>query len=93
MKTFFRLFVFLFLVGGWALAAASLHVVRTPGMIPKLGALHFVPKADLTYADTWLDTTKWTSADVENHAALKRRLDEVGKLDWLKHIGGSTASR
>ncbi|MGA2497623.1 MAG: hypothetical protein ABSH20_07765 [Tepidisphaeraceae bacterium] len=92
MKTFFRLFVFLLLVGGWALAAASLHIVRTPGMIPKLGMLHFVPKTDLTYSETWLDTTKWTSADVDNHAAFKDRLDKAGKLDWIKHVGAATAS-
>ena len=86
MKKSFRLFVFLLLVGGWALAAASLHVVRTPGAIPKLGALHFVPKANLSYSETWLDTTKWTSADVDNHPAFKHRLEDAGKLAWIKHV-------
>ncbi|MFI5380027.1 MAG: hypothetical protein ACHRHE_12080 [Tepidisphaerales bacterium] len=92
MKKFFRLFVFLLLVGGWALAAASLHLVRTPGAIPKLGMLHVVPKANLTYAQTWLDTTKWTSADLDNHSVFKHRLEDAGKLDWVKHIGTATAS-
>ncbi len=92
MKTSFRLFVFLLLVGGWALAAASLHVVRTPGAIPKVGMVRVVPKANLTYSQTWLDTTKWTSADLDSHAAFKHRLEDAGKTDWLKHLTEASAS-
>ena len=84
MKLIFRLLGLLFVVGGWALAAASLHVVRTPGPIPKIGMIHFLPKTNLSYAETWLDTTRWTSDEVNNHPLFKHRLEDAGKSDWLK---------
>lgn len=80
-------FIVAFIFGGWALAAASLHVVRGPGKM-----LHdYVPvnvrvvtKNDLTFRDTWVDTTKWNAADVAKHPSVVDRLEQTNKLDLLK---------
>lgn len=74
MKKLILFVVFLFLIAGWALAAASLHVVRTAGPIPKVGGLALVPKDRLTYRETWLDVTTWTDAQVAAHPSLGRKL-------------------
>jgi hypothetical protein len=71
-----------FVLGGWVLAAASLHVVRAPGkmvfdLIPM--RVEFIPKSYITFTDTYVDTTKWTQADVASHSAFKDRLDQAGK--------------
>jgi hypothetical protein len=71
-----------FVLGGWVLAAASLHVVCAPGkmvfdLIPL--KVEFIPKSTITFQDTYVDTTKWTSADVASHSAFKDRLEQAGK--------------
>ena len=83
MKKFLKFIVVTaFVLGGWVLAAASLHVVRAPGkmvfdLIPL--KIEFIPKSTITFHDTYVDTTKWTSADVASHSAFKDRLDQAGK--------------
>ena len=63
-------FVFMvaFIFGGWTLAAASLHVVHAPGSmlwnkVPY--NVRVVPKSNLNFKDTFVDTTKWTVADLD----------------------------
>jgi anaerobic selenocysteine-containing dehydrogenase len=89
MKLLFRLIVLILLAGGWALAGASVHFVRGPGPIPKLGMIHAVPKSNFSYRDTWVDTTHWTAADLTTHQAFVHRLEQAGKRDWLKHVGAA----
>jgi hypothetical protein len=74
MKKLFLFVMFLFLLAGWALAAASLHVVRTEGPIPKVGGLTLVPKDGITYRGTYIDITGWTEAEVSAHPSLGRKL-------------------
>lgn len=86
MKKVFKLCKFVFMVafifGGWALAAASLHVVRAPGTMlwNKVPVnIQFVPKSNLTFKNTFIDTTKWTVADVEAHPAFVARLQQANR--------------
>lgn len=76
-----------FVFGGWALAAASLHVVRAPGTmawgyIPL--NVQLVPKNTLTFRETYVDTTKWSVADVTAHSTFVDRLHQANKLDLVK---------
>lgn len=76
-----------FVFGGWTLAAASLHVVRAPGsmcrgLIPT--RLQIIPKNSLSFKETWIDTTKWTSADVAAHPVFVDRLQEANKMELIK---------
>ena len=87
MKTILRLFVFLLVVTGWALAALSLHVVRTPGA-PK--EFIVVPKNRLHYQDTYVDTRAWTVDDISNHPTVAQRLIDTGKASALGHVVGTT---
>jgi hypothetical protein len=82
-------FVVSFVFGGWALAAASLHVVRAPG---EMGCakvripvnVQLVPKTTLTFKETFVDTRKWTAADVAAHPVFVDRLHQANKLDLVK---------
>src|SRR5688500_14977088 len=93
MKTLFRFFVLVLLIGGWGLAALSVHVVRTPGEIP----VTVVTKDRLGIRDIYVDTTKWTMDDVPKHPAVVERLIESGKAETLKHVvdpdGGDVAAQ
>jgi hypothetical protein len=80
-------FVLAFVFGGWALAAASLHVVRAPGTmlwgyVPV--NVQLVPKTNLTFHETYVDTTKWSAADVAAHPAFVDRLHQANKADLVK---------
>ena len=80
-------FLLAFIFGGWALAAASLHVVRAPGkMFHDYVPLNvqLVTKNNLTFKDTWVDTTKWSAADVAGHPAVVERLNQTNRLDLVK---------
>lgn len=80
MKTIIRLIVLVLIVGGWGLAAAALHVVRTPSTIT------VVPKNRLGLRDTYVDTRSWTMEDVVKHADVTRRLIALGKADLLGNV-------
>ena len=80
MKATFRLFVTLLLFIGWGLAAGALHVVWT-GSSPVI-----FPKDKLGVADTYVDVSKWTAADVSNHPVVSKRLVAAGKADVLAHV-------
>jgi hypothetical protein len=80
-------FIVAFVFGGWALAAASLHVVRAPGSMCR-GYIplnvQLIPKNALTFTDTWVDTTQWSAADVDAHPAFRDRLRQANKLDLIQ---------
>lgn len=82
MRSLFHLTVLVLLLLGWGLAAAALHVVHTPHVIP----ITLVPKSDLGLSDTYVDTRQWTLQDVANHAAVVERLIRTGKADALRHV-------
>jgi hypothetical protein len=86
MKTMFRLVVFVLLVGGWALAASALHVVRTDAT----GSREFilVPKNRIGIEDTYVDTRAWTIDDVPNHKGVVDRMIETQKYMAIAHVTG-----
>ena len=75
--------------GGWALAAASLHLVRAPGTMA-FGYIPFkvqlITKNAITFRDTYVDTTKWSVADAQAHQDFVNRLDQLNKSDLVAHI-------
>ena len=86
----FKLLVLIMLLGGWVLAATSLHVVRTPsGML----GVSVVTKNDLAFEDTYVDTRAWTIADVPAHRDLVRRLIATNKTDVLNHVADPKSVR
>ena len=80
MKTFFRLFVFVLLLAGWALAASSLHVVRTPEKFI------VIPKNRIHYQETYVDVRNWTSDDLSTHSGIVDRLRQTGKSEVVDRI-------
>jgi len=80
--------------GGWALAAASLHVVKSPGSMI-YGKVPFnvqlVTKNNLTFHDTYVDTSKWSVSDLDAHKDVVARLEQTNKTDALAHLN-STAT-
>ena len=80
MKLLFRFIVLLLLLCGWFLAAASLHIVRTPQAIIPVG------KDRLGLKDTFVDTRAWSADDLAKHPSLVARLQAAGKGDALKHV-------
>lgn len=86
MKTILRLIFLILLLGGWGLAAAALHVVRTPTTIT------VVPKDRLSFADTYVDTRSWTLADAANHPAVVARLLALGKANVLSNLADPKSS-
>ena len=79
MKNFFRMSVFLLLVGGWALAASALYVVRTPSKVI------IFPKNQLGFHDTYVDTRLWTLTEDRAHPALIGRIVQLQRSDVLSH--------
>lgn len=87
-------FVVALVFGGWALAAASLHVVRAPGSM----AFGYVPfkvqlitKNAITFRETYVDTTKWSVADRDAHKDFVNRLDQLNKSDLVPQPEASDA--
>ncbi len=83
MKTIgkiFKLLVFVTWFAGWGLAAASLHVVRTPDKVV------VVPKDRLTFNETYADIREWTTDDVASHPQLTARLTATGRSDLLANV-------
>jgi hypothetical protein len=73
----------LILLAGWGVAALSVHVVRITDDHYWIGV---VPKNRLGIADTYVDVTQWTAADVYAHPDLVRRLIATDKGSWLSHV-------
>lgn len=85
-----KLFFLLLFAGGWALSAAALHVVRTPANVLTVTVL---PKNELSFDDTYVDTREWTMQDVPKHNDLVRRLITTGKSDVVAHVADPKSSR
>lgn len=81
MKSFLKTTFILFCLAGWALAALTLHVVRTPD-----GIIGIIPKNRLGIADTYVDVRGWTPKDLVGHEDLVKRVIEADKTHWLKHL-------
>ncbi|HEV2293955.1 MAG TPA: hypothetical protein VGR35_08865 [Tepidisphaeraceae bacterium] len=87
MKNLFRLIVFVLLVGGWGLAAMSLHIVRTPTASREF---IIVPKNRIGIQDTYVDTRAWTLNDASNHPGVVKRMIDTDKYMALAHVTGET---
>jgi hypothetical protein len=85
MKGLVRLILVVLFVGAWALAAAALHVVRVPGTQTQIVV---IPKNQLRFEHTYVDTREWTLDDVAQHPDVVRRLIETGKAHHLQHVVG-----
>ena len=81
--------------GGWALAAASLHVVKSPGSMV-YGKVPFnvqlVTKNNLTFRDTYVDTSKWSVSDLDAHKDVVARLEQTNKTDALAHLNATATA-
>jgi hypothetical protein len=88
MKNLFRLVVFVLLVGGWALAASALHVVRTSGTASR--EFIVVPKNRIAIEDTYVDTRNWTLDDVPSHKGVVVRMIDTQKHMAIAHVTGET---
>ena len=77
-------FLLLLAMFGWALAAAALHVVVSPG------DLTVVPKERLGLIDTYVDTRRWSMDDVPEHPVVIRRLISARKSSspWMTSARG-----
>ena len=92
LKTFKYVFVLAFVLGGWVLAAASLHVVRAPATNKYIPVnLRVVTKDRLSFEHTWVDLTRWTAADAARNPEVVARLEGAGKGKLLEHVGVSNA--
>lgn len=94
MKSIIRLLCVAVLISGWAVAALSLHVVRTPDPNDsKKSELLVIPKSRLGIFETYVDARRWTMADVPDHAALVVRILDAGMADRLKFMGDPDSRR
>jgi hypothetical protein len=80
IRTFFRLVWLSVLLGGWGMAALSLHVVRTPD---KIG---LIPKQRLGFTDTYVDARSWTLSDLPGHAELVQRVLQADKAELFGYM-------
>jgi hypothetical protein len=80
IRTFFRLVWLSVLLGGWGMAALSLHVVRTPD---KIG---LIPKQRLGITDTYVDARSWTLSDLPSHAELVQRVIQADKAELFGYM-------
>ncbi|HZZ44098.1 MAG TPA: hypothetical protein VFE58_14270 [Tepidisphaeraceae bacterium] len=85
----FKLFFLFLFAAGWGLAAAALHVVRTPANFLTVSV---VTKNDLSFEDTYVDSRTWTIQDVSKHRDLVARLLATGKSDVLAHVTDAHSS-
>jgi hypothetical protein len=86
LKGLFRLITLGLFFGGWALAGAALHVVRTQDKIA------VIPKSRLGWTDTYVDLRQWTTADLPKHPDVVERLKDTGHDDLLKTVGDTKAA-
>jgi hypothetical protein len=84
MANLFRSIFTLLLLGGWGLAALSLHVLRTAD------GVELIPKNKLSVDDTYVDVRHWTDDDEKTHAVLYDRLKQLDQTDLLKPSSETT---
>ena len=83
MKNVLR-FIFLMLFLGMAtLVTSALYIIRVPG--PDKQVI-IVPKNQLGFGDTYVDTRNWSMDDVMKHPAVVQRVIETGKAERLAHL-------
>ena len=81
MKNFKYWFISLLLLGNLALMSAlAFHVVWSPA------GLAFVPKAQLSLVDTFVNTRHWKPGDLPHHAALVQRLGDADQMNLIEHL-------
>jgi hypothetical protein len=83
MKNFLRLIVLMLFLGMAALASSALYIIRVPG--PDKQVI-IVPKNQLGFSETYVDTRNWSMDDVVKHAAVVERVIETGKSERLAHL-------
>jgi hypothetical protein len=87
LKSLIRFFCVLVTLSGWAVAALSVHLVRTPDPNnPNQSKLVVVPKNRLNVNDTYVDAREWTMSDVPTHGLLVLRVLQTGKADDFKYL-------
>ena len=82
-KGFIRVVTLGLIVSGWSLAAASIHVIITPGRIM------VIPKDRLDFEDTYVDARNWKPDDLRQHPEVVARLIHLGRCDVLAYAVGS----
>jgi len=89
IRSIIRLASWSLFLGGWGVAALSLHVIRTPD---KIG---LIPKDRLGFADTYVDARSWKLEDLSNHPELVKRVLEANKAELFQYLapGGDIASQ
>lgn len=83
MKTLFRLVMLVLTLGGWALAAASVYVIRSPEKIT------IIPRNRVEFLgipQVYVDTRAWQLDDVAKHSAVVARMISCGKASLLQHL-------
>jgi hypothetical protein len=83
MKNFLRFIALVLFLGMAALAASALYIIRVPG--PEKQVI-IVPKNQLGFADTYVDTRNWSMDDAVKHARVVERVLETGKAERLSHL-------
>ena len=94
MKSVMRLVVFAFMIGGWAIAALCIHVVRTPNPAdPQQSNLVVIPKERLGIHETYVDARTWKMSDVLDHRQLVLSMVYAGQARQLQFLAepGSNA--
>ena len=87
VKSLARFLGVLVMLSGWAVAALSVHVVRTPDPNnPRESKLVVVPKNRLNVNDTYVDAREWTMSDIPTHGLLVLRVLQTGKADDFKYL-------
>ncbi len=88
MKTLFRLAILTLMLGGWAVAAASVYAIRTPRsawpvvLVPR----NHIACSVADFQDTYIDTDGWTLANAAEHPAMVTRLIQTGNTEYLRHV-------
>jgi hypothetical protein len=83
MKNFLRFIALMLFLGMTALTASALYIIRVPG--PEKQVI-IVPKNQLGFADTYVDTRNWSMDDAVKHARVVERVLETGKAERLSHL-------
>jgi hypothetical protein len=78
-KTFIRGVTLGLIVSGWSVAAASIHVIVTPGRIM------VIPKDRLGFQDTYVDARNWKPDDLREHTDVVARLIHLDRSDVLAY--------
>jgi len=85
IRRLFKVFIFAALITGWTLAASAVHVILTPDPSTTERVI-IIPKDQISFEDTFVDTRKWTLADAANHPKVVQRLIDTGKADRIAHV-------